>query len=103
MRIRFTTACYPACGDDRKYDDLHHGLLEHIDDFALRGILATVSSKTYKQATSHGFKSTLGNAYAVCAFGCALKSGQHVKELGGVRWRSFLKADSQTRNSYAAP
>jgi len=27
MRIRFTTACYPACGDDRKYDDLHHGLL----------------------------------------------------------------------------
>lgn len=42
----------------------------------LQGVICSVNTNEYNLHASHQFKSVLGNAYATCAYGCALKFGK---------------------------
>lgn len=70
------------CFHATSHPNLWGPMLEHIDDFGMRGVLVTVSADHYKRKMSHGARSTFGNAYATCAFSCALKIAERAKADG---------------------
>jgi Protein of unknown function (DUF3800) len=55
-----------------KCDFLRPDLALSITKRNLRGMLCAIDPEIYNKQTSHQFKSTLGNAYAICTFSCAL-------------------------------
>lgn len=63
--------CFHA--KDTCCDSLRPILADAMERFRLRGFLCSAGRSDYKNNAGDNFRSTLGNAYAVCAFGSALE------------------------------
>lgn len=58
--------------NEKRCDPLRPVLADAMERFELTGFLCSTGHLDYKNNTGDKFRSTLGNAYAVCAFGSAL-------------------------------
>jgi hypothetical protein len=76
--------CFHAV--EARCDTLRPALAEAIERRTVLGVMCTLSPDDYARGASRRFKSTLGGAYAICAFGCALKIAEWAgqQELGPV-------------------
>jgi hypothetical protein len=70
--------CFHAT--DRRCDPLWPLLLETIQARKVQGLLLSVRHDDYKVIPTARFKSTLGNAYGACTFGCALQMAAWARE-----------------------
>lgn len=80
FRISYFHAKSPKCDVLRPY------LASAIKSRNLRGVVCSVSLDDFNAHAGSQFKSTLGNAYAVCSFMCGLEFAKWTKEnnLGGL-------------------
>ena len=65
---------------DQRCDPLWPQMLQTIQSRRIQGLLLSVRHDDYKAIPTARFKSTLGNAYGVCTFGCALQMAAWSRE-----------------------
>ena len=68
-------------GKESRCDRLRPALTENINSRRVQGLVMWVGQDDFGKAGQR-FKQTLGNAYSVCAFGCALQMAAWSKENG---------------------
>jgi len=84
---------------ERRCIPLRPKLVEALSRRDVQGWLMSVGRRNYEQMVSHSAKSTAGNAYAVCAFMCAMKIARYAKNnrMGDV---GFVIEDGQPNIEY---
>jgi hypothetical protein len=81
-----------------KSEVLKPHLLRIIKHHKLRGVVCSVSPAAYDVHASIRFKSKIGNAYAACAFACALEVCRQARQLYGDHVSLFFEAGQPNMN-----